>query len=51
MAWRAVLIVEYDPQMRAVLRQIFDAAGYACELAADSREALEVFKAGRLRSS
>jgi len=45
MAQRAVLIVECDPQVRAVLRQVFDAAGYACELAADGREALEVFKA------
>jgi len=46
MARRAVLIVD-DPQVRAVLRQIFDTAGYACELAADGREALEVFKARR----
>ena len=47
MARRAVLIVECDPQVRAVLRQIFDAADYACELAADGREALEVFKTRR----
>jgi len=45
MAGRAVLIVECDPQVRAALRQIFDTAGYACELADDGQEALEVFKA------
>jgi CheY-like chemotaxis protein len=31
--------------VRAVLRQVFDTPGYACVLAADGREALEVFKA------
>ena len=47
MSRRGVLIVDCDLQVRAVLRQIFDAAGYACELADDGREALEVFKAQR----
>ena len=47
MARRAVLIVEGHPQVRAVLRQIFETAGYACELADDGRKALEVFKARR----
>src|SRR5882672_4314166 len=47
MARRAVLIVACHPQVRAVLRQIFETAGYVCELADDGREALEVFKAWR----
>ena len=47
MARRAVLIVACHPQVRAVLRQIFETAGYAFELAADGGKALEVFKARR----
>ena len=47
MAQRDVLIVEEDPKVRDLLRQIFDAAGYACRLAADGREGLEAFKTGR----
>ena len=47
MAQRDVLIVEEDPKVRDFLRQIFDAAGYACQLADDGREGLEAFKAGR----
>jgi FixJ family two-component response regulator len=47
LTWRGVLIVECDPQVRGLLREIFDAAGYACELADDGREALEVFRARR----
>ena len=47
MAQRDVLIVEEDPKVRDLLRQIFDAAGYACQLADDGREGLEAFKAGR----
>ncbi len=46
-AQRDVLIVEEDPKVRDLLRQIFDAAGYACQLADDGREGLEAFKAGR----
>src|SRR2546422_7715840 len=46
-AQRNVLIVEEDPKVRDFLRQIFDAAGYACQLADDGREGLEAFKAGR----
>src|SRR2546422_5657949 len=47
MARRAVLIVACHPQVRAVLRQIFETAGYGFELAADGGKALEVFKARR----
>jgi len=47
MAERDVLIVEEERQVREALRQIFDAAGYACQLAADGRDGLEAFKDGR----
>lgn len=47
MAERDVLIVEHDPKVRDLLRQIFDAAGYTCQLADEGREGLEAFKAGR----
>jgi DNA-binding NtrC family response regulator len=47
MAQRDVLIVEHDLEVRDVLRQILDAAGYTCQLADDGHEGLEAFKAGR----
>src|SRR3989442_305723 len=47
MAERDVLIVEEERQVREALRQIFDAAGYACQLADDGRDGLEAFKDGR----
>src|SRR2546427_13251878 len=47
MAERDVLIVEEERQVREAPRQIFDAAGYACQLADDGRDGLEAFKDGR----
>src|SRR5438445_2285297 len=47
MAQRDILIVDDDRQVREVLHQIFEAAGYKCLLANDGREGVEVFKAGR----
>ena len=47
MAQRDVLIIEHDPELRDLLRRIFETAGYACRLAADGREGMETFSAGR----
>jgi DNA-binding NtrC family response regulator len=47
MAQRDVLIIEHDPELRDLLRKIFETAGYACRLAADGREGMEAFRAGR----
>jgi DNA-binding NtrC family response regulator len=47
MAQRDVLIIEHDPELRDLLRRIFETAGYACRLAADGREGMEAFRAGR----
>src|SRR5438132_9072098 len=47
MADRHGLILEHDPKGREVLRHIFEAAGYTCQLANDGRAGLEVFEAGR----
>jgi DNA-binding NtrC family response regulator len=47
MRQRDVLIVEEDPKVRDLLRQILDAAGYNTLLAGDGREGLEAFRRSR----
>jgi DNA-binding NtrC family response regulator len=46
-ARRAVLIVEEDPAVRDVLRQIFLASGYQCRLADNGEDGLEAFRESR----
>lgn len=47
MTQRDVLIVEHDPELRGLLRGIFETAGYACRLAGDGHEGMEAFRVGR----
>jgi response regulator RpfG family c-di-GMP phosphodiesterase len=42
---RNILIVDDDWQVREVLHEIFLSAGYACQVAGDGREGLELFRA------
>jgi response regulator RpfG family c-di-GMP phosphodiesterase len=44
---RDILIVDDDRQVRDVLHQIFEAAGYTCRLAGDGREGVSVFRDAR----
>jgi response regulator RpfG family c-di-GMP phosphodiesterase len=42
---RNILIVDDDWQVREVLHEIFLSAGYACQIAGDGREGLDLFRA------
>jgi len=42
-----ILVVEEDRQVREVLRQIFDLAGYKCLLTGDGKEGLKAFRESR----
>jgi len=42
-----ILVVEEDRQIRKLLQQIFDSAGYRCLLAGDGEEGLKVFRQSR----
>src|SRR5437773_7439873 len=42
-----ILVVEEDRQVREVLRQIFDLAGYKCLLTGDEKEGLKAFRESR----
>src|SRR5439155_27348289 len=42
-----ILVVEEDRQVREVLRQIFDLAGYKCLLTGDGKEGLKAFREPR----
>jgi len=42
-----ILVVEEDRQIRKLLQQIFDSAGYRCLLAGDGEEGLKVFHQSR----
>jgi response regulator RpfG family c-di-GMP phosphodiesterase len=44
---RDVLIVDDDPQVREVLHQIFQLAGYQCLLASHGQEGLETFRVSK----
>ncbi|HXH84641.1 MAG TPA: HD domain-containing phosphohydrolase [Candidatus Tectomicrobia bacterium] len=46
-AARAILIVDDDRQVRDVLHQIFQSAGYECRLARDGGEGLAIFRETR----
>ncbi len=47
MAPREVLIVEHDPNIRLLFRELFLRAGYTCLLAGNGGEGLEVFRGSR----
>ena len=47
MAQREVLIVEHDPNIRLLFRELFLRAGYTCLLAGNGGEGLEVFRGSR----
>jgi DNA-binding NtrC family response regulator len=42
-----ILVVEEDRQIRKLLQQIFDSAGYRCVLAGDGEEGLKLFRESR----
>src|SRR5213596_3872364 len=42
-----ILVVEEDRQVREVLRQVFDLAGYKCLLTGDGKEGLKAFRESR----
>jgi len=44
---REVLIVEHDPNIRLLFRELFLRAGYTCLLAGNGGEGLEVFRGSR----
>ena len=45
----ALLVVDDEPQMRSILEQTFEDAGYAVATASDGSQAMDLFKSGEIR--